>query len=63
MELTHVPQHGEKESIESKFMVSLHPASHEGKGDNGVEKLKNRRNSDVGRRRGIFLEHLFGHSS
>jgi len=43
MELTHVPQHGEKESIESKFMVSLHLVSHEGKGGNGVEKLKNGR--------------------
>jgi hypothetical protein len=43
MELTNVPEHGEKEGIESKFMVSLHPSSHKEKGGNGVEKLKNER--------------------
>ncbi len=47
MELTHVPQHGEKEGVESKFMVSFHPMSHKGKGDNGVEKLKDGRKSTL----------------
>lgn len=43
MELMNVPQHGEKEGIDSKFIVSFHPMSHKEKGGNGVEKLKNGR--------------------
>lgn len=39
MELMNVPQHGEMEGNESKFMLSLHLVSHKGKGGNGVEKL------------------------
>ncbi len=60
-----MPQHGEKEGIESKFMVSLHPMSHQEKGGNGVEKTKEWKKIyiNVGRRCGIFLEWLFGHSS